>query len=82
MIERHSKLVRHTDSRFNIRDAREVPDEWKCSECGKREGYFNYKSEVCSEECARARKSRLQRERRHKSKQRTVVVRFRAGHTG
>jgi hypothetical protein len=71
--------LRVNESRFQ---ADLVPDDWKCSECGKRAGYFNFKSQVCSEECARVRKSRLQREARHKSKQRRVVVKFVAGHTG
>lgn len=71
--------IRGTESRFEVDRA---PDDWKCSECGKREGYFNFRSEVCSEKCARARKSRLQREARHARKQRNVTVKFVAGHTG
>jgi hypothetical protein len=71
--------TRGTRSRF---EADAVPDDWKCSECGARHGYFNYLSEVCSPECARVRKSRLQREARHKRKQRPVKVSFVARHTG
>lgn len=59
-----------------------MPRDWKCSECGRREGYYNANTHVCSEECARVRKTRLQREARHKQKQRKVVVKFVAGHTG
>jgi len=69
------------NSRSNYK-ANYVPHDWKCSECGKREGYLNLSTETCSDECARRRKSRLQREARHKQKQRKVVVKFVAGHTG
>jgi rubredoxin len=76
------RLRRDTKSNFNAGQDWQVPDEWKCSECGKRAGYFNFNSRVCSEECARVRKSRLQRERRHAKGGKRVLVKFRASYTG
>jgi hypothetical protein len=35
-----------------------------CEECGKHYTEYNSNDRVCSNECARARKTRLQRERR------------------
>jgi len=76
------QLLRNNRSNFQAGYEGMVRNDYKCSECGKREGYFNYNSQTCSAECARKRKTRLQKERRHASKSRGVTVKFKAHHSG
>jgi hypothetical protein len=77
-----SLLRKLTPSNSQESSEASVPSNWKCSECGKREGYFNYRSEVCSVECARRRKTRLQKEARHTRRSKGVTVKFKAHHSG